>query len=225
MPLLPPHIAALADELRAELAADGAHERMLVEEAVAAAVRLRLLHEDPRLYIPHTVDRSWDRDHDLASRAYQRAYNALRAHRSSASSRAHGKRPSSSPRPLHPLGSIPTPRPAGPPASSPRLNQPVPPPPGPSVLPETGIETPAPRPSAPAPAPGRSPRPESGISDPESPRPLLSASLPPSQTPRLEPKPRPQPKPNRHGKAAPRRHFRRPPEVLPIPVAPRASPS
>jgi hypothetical protein len=81
----PPDLATFAAELTAELAGQGGHHSLLVAEAVAAAVRLKLLFADPRIYLPHTVDRSWDRDHDLASRDYFRAHRALRSARSSQS--------------------------------------------------------------------------------------------------------------------------------------------
>lgn len=80
MPSLPPPIAAYADRLRARLAANDPIEEMLVDEAVWAACRTKVLLADPRS-LNVFDDPEWDRAHASATRSFYRALGALESRR------------------------------------------------------------------------------------------------------------------------------------------------
>lgn len=107
---LPDAIADYAKRLRAELRALDCVDEMLIDEVVTAAIRLKLLHADPRALDP-MGDPSWARIHEKAIRAFFRSYESLtRRQRSPQSSAPRSSTPTPAQRPSASANPVPSTR-------------------------------------------------------------------------------------------------------------------
>lgn len=75
---IPPEFAPFAENLRAELQAQGLCDSVLVDQVVWAAVRLKVLRAHPLAYRPLDPEaRVWERAHEASMRAFLRGLDAL----------------------------------------------------------------------------------------------------------------------------------------------------